>query len=164
MGEAGLFADERVELLDGEIITMSPQNPPHAGVISRLASVLMRLLGTTVSLRVQLPIVLNDWSEPEPDIALCQPEPDDYEREHPRADQVLLVIEVSLRPKPRSRAKFWPIDRASTKTWSWDAMLSMGAAATHDRKLEILEAVMVAAESTTETGPRLRPWLTANCS
>ena len=95
MGEAGLFADERVELLDGEIITMSPQNPPHAGVISRLASALMRLLGTTVSLRVQLPIVLNDWSEPEPDIALCQPEPDDYEREHPRADQVLLVIEVA---------------------------------------------------------------------
>lgn len=95
MGEAGLFADERVELLDGEIITMSPQNPPHASITSRIAYALMRLLGSTVSVRVQLPIVLNDWSEPEPDIAVCLPDPDDYEREHPRADQVLLVIEVA---------------------------------------------------------------------
>ena len=95
MGEADLFADKRVELLDGEIITMAPQNPPHAGITSRLASALMRLLGSTVSLRVQLPIVLDNWSEPEPDIAVCQPDPDDYEREHPKADQVLLVIEVA---------------------------------------------------------------------
>src|SRR5438876_10691735 len=96
MSEYGLFADERVEVLDGEIITMSLQNPPHAGVTSRLAAVLMRLLGTTVSLRVQLPIVLNDWSEPEPHIALCQPAPDDYEREHPRPDQGPVVIEAAV--------------------------------------------------------------------
>jgi Uma2 family endonuclease len=95
MGDAGVFLDERVELLDGEIITMSPQNPPHAGVTSRIAYALMRLLGSTYSVRVQLPIILNDWSEPEPDVAVCQPDPDDYEREHPKADQVLLVIEVA---------------------------------------------------------------------
>src|SRR5262245_22966351 len=95
MGEAGLFADERVELLDGEIITMPPQNPPHAGVTSRIAQALIRLLGTLFSVRIQLPIVLDDWSEPEPDIAVCQLDPDDYEREHPRADQVWLVIEVA---------------------------------------------------------------------
>jgi Uma2 family endonuclease len=95
MGDAGLFVDKRVELLDGEIITMPPQNPPHAGVLTRVPSVLMRLLGTTVTIRVQLPIVLDDWSEPEPDIVVCQPDPDDYEREHPHADQVLLVIEVA---------------------------------------------------------------------
>lgn len=95
MGEAGLFTNERVELLDGEIITMSPHNPPHAGVTSRLTYALMQLLGSSFSVRVQAPIVLNDWSEPEPDIALCQYDPDDYEREHPRADQVLLVIEVA---------------------------------------------------------------------
>ena len=40
-------------------------------------------------------VVHRPWSEPEPGIALCQPGPDDYEREHPRADQVLLVIEVA---------------------------------------------------------------------
>jgi Uma2 family endonuclease len=95
MGDAGLFIDERVELLDGEILIMSPHNPPHAGITSRSAYTLMRLLGSTVSVRIQLPIVLNDWSEPEPDVAICDPDPDDYEREHPRADQVLLVIEVA---------------------------------------------------------------------
>ncbi len=95
MGEAGLFDDKRVELLDGEIITMAPQNPPHAGITSRIAAVLIRLLSSTVTIRVQVPIVLNDWSEPEPDIVVCLPDLDDYEREHPRADQVLLVIEVA---------------------------------------------------------------------
>jgi Uma2 family endonuclease len=95
MGDAGLFIDERVELLDGEILTMSPQSPPHGGVTSRIAYTLMRLLGSTASVRIQLPIVLNDWSEPGPDVAICAPDPDDYEREHPRADQVLLVIEVA---------------------------------------------------------------------
>lgn len=95
MAEAHLFTDERVELLDGEIITMSPHNPPHAGVTSRLASMLIRLLGSKFSVRIQAPIVLNDWSEPEPDIAVCQYDSDDYEREHPRADQVFLAIEVA---------------------------------------------------------------------
>lgn len=95
MGEASLFADKRVELLDGEIITLAPQNPPHAGTTSRLASILLRMLGTTVSLRVQVPIVLNDWSEPEPDIAICRLDPDDYRQEHPKAGDVLLVIEVA---------------------------------------------------------------------
>lgn len=95
MGEAGLFADKRVELLDGEIITMAPQNSPHAAITNRIAYVLMRLLGTAVSIRIQTPIVLDDWSEPEPDIAVCQPDPDDYEREHPKAGDVLLVIEVA---------------------------------------------------------------------
>lgn len=95
MGEAGLFTDERVELLDGETITMASQNSPHAAIVNRMAYILMRLLGQTVSLRIQTPIILDDWSEPEPDIAVCRPDPDDYEREHPKADQVLLVIEVA---------------------------------------------------------------------
>src|SRR5215471_6800979 len=95
MGDAGLFVDKRVELLDGEIITMPPQNPPHAGVLTRVSSTVMRLLGTTFTIRIQLPIVLDDWSEPEPDVAVCQFDLDDYERGHPHADQVLLVIEIA---------------------------------------------------------------------
>jgi Uma2 family endonuclease len=95
MGEAGLFRNERVELLEGEIITMSPHDPPHAGITSRLAFVLIQLLGANFSVRIQSPIVFNDLSEPEPDIALCELDPDDYEREHPWANQVLLAIEVA---------------------------------------------------------------------
>ncbi|MBM4257492.1 MAG: Uma2 family endonuclease [Deltaproteobacteria bacterium] len=95
MGEAGLFADERVELLDGEIITMPPQNPPHAGKTNRLGALLFRLLGTTFSIRLQTPIVLDDWSEPEPDAAVCVLDPNDYVSRHPRADEIFLVIEIA---------------------------------------------------------------------
>jgi Uma2 family endonuclease len=95
MAEAGLFQHERVELLEGTIITMSPQNSPHAGTVHRLLFVLSRVLGSTAHVRVQAPIVLNDWSEPEPDIAVCQPDQFDYTRGHPQAPQVSLVIEVA---------------------------------------------------------------------
>ena len=95
MGEAGLFAEERVELLDGEIITMPPQNPPHAGTTSGLATVVIRLLGTNFTVRIQAPIVLNDWSEPEPDIAICRLDPNHYRIEHPKASDILLLIEVA---------------------------------------------------------------------
>ena len=95
IGEAGLFVGERVELLNGEIITMAPQSPPHASVVTRIFSILIRLLGRHVTVRAQLPIILDDLSEPEPDIALCHPDPDDYVNEHPKASQVLLVIEVA---------------------------------------------------------------------
>jgi Uma2 family endonuclease len=95
MGEAGLFAEERVELLGGEIITMPPQNPSHAGTTSGLATVIIRLLGANFTVRIQAPIVLNDWSEPEPDIAVCRLDPDSYRHAHPTASDILLLIEVA---------------------------------------------------------------------
>jgi Uma2 family endonuclease len=95
MGEAGLFREERVELLDGEIITMSPKNSLHAATVHRLWSVISRVLGLVAHVRAQDPIVLDDWNEPEPDIAICLPDPYDYAKEHPHAPQVLLVIEVA---------------------------------------------------------------------
>jgi Uma2 family endonuclease len=95
MAEAGLFRDERVELLDGEIITMSPKLTPHAFAVNQLMYQLVTKLGSTAIVRVQDPIVLNNWSEPEPDIAVCISVPDKYKRAHPKANQVLLVIEVA---------------------------------------------------------------------
>jgi Uma2 family endonuclease len=95
MGEAGLFLEERVELLNGEIITMSPKNSPHAATVYNLWSTLSRLFGSSALVRAQDPIILDGWSEPEPDIAVCQPDPYNYAREHPLAAQVLLVIEVA---------------------------------------------------------------------
>lgn len=95
MAEAGLFRDERVELLDGDIITMSPQLTPHAFTVNQLMYALITKLGAAAVVRVQAPIVLNNWSEPEPDIAVCVPVSDRYKQAHPRADQVLLVIEVA---------------------------------------------------------------------
>jgi Uma2 family endonuclease len=103
MGEAGLFLDKRVELLDGEIITTPPQNPPHAGTTNHLATIFIRALGAAFSVRVQAPIVLDDWSEPEPDITVCQLDPDNYMFVHPRADQVLLLVEVADSSLPYDR-------------------------------------------------------------
>jgi len=105
MAEAGLFRDERVELLDGEIITMSPQNTPHASTVYRAAHRLEQLIGNRTCIRCQLPIVLNDWSEPEPDIAVCLPDPDDYGRAHPRPEHILLLIEVADASFPYDRGQ-----------------------------------------------------------
>ncbi len=95
LAESHLLADERVELLDGVIITMSPQNSPHAATIHRLLFTLLPVVGDGAYIRVQAPIVLDDWSEPEPAIVICQPDPSDYAQHHPRADQVMVVIEVA---------------------------------------------------------------------
>ena len=95
MGDAGLFADERVELLDGTIVNMAPQNSPHASTVTRLHRTLMRAIGDVTHLRMQLPIVLDDWSEPEPDVAVCNLDPYDYARAHPHGADLLLVCEVA---------------------------------------------------------------------
>jgi Uma2 family endonuclease len=119
MAEAGLFIDERVELLDGEIITMSPQLTPHAFTVNQLLYLLITTLGATVIVRGQTPIVLDDWSEPEPDIAVCQPDPDRYKNAHPRADQVLLVIEVAESSLTYDRTRKVPAYAASAIPEYW---------------------------------------------
>jgi Uma2 family endonuclease len=119
MAEAGLFTDERVELLDGEIITMSPQLSPHAFTVNQLLYLLITTLGATVIVRGQTPIVLDDWSEPEPDIAVCQPDPDRYKNAHPRPDQVLLVIEVAESSLTYDRTRKAPAYAASAIPEYW---------------------------------------------
>ncbi len=95
LAAAQLFVDERVELLNGVIVTMSAQRSAHASTVQRLFRLLLEALGTHATVRAQAPIILDDWSEPEPDIALCEPDAQDYAREHPKASQVRLVIEVA---------------------------------------------------------------------
>lgn len=95
MVDGGIFLDQRVELLEGVIISMSPQRPPHAAALTRVARVLERILPANLVIRSQSPIVLDDWSEPEPDVAVCRPEPDDYAFMHPSAADVMLVVEVA---------------------------------------------------------------------
>jgi Uma2 family endonuclease len=95
MAGAGLFRHKRVELLDGEIIAMSPQLTPHAFTITRLMYELIARLGNTALIRIQAPVVLSNRSEPEPDIAVCLPVVDQYKHAHQTAYQVLLIIEVA---------------------------------------------------------------------
>lgn len=67
MGEAGVLGeDDRVELLDGTIVEMSPIGRPHASTVARLNALLVRRFGHAATVRVQNPIVLDRWSEPQP--------------------------------------------------------------------------------------------------
>src|SRR5262245_66377154 len=65
MIDSGLFAGEKVELLDGAVITISPQNTPHAAAVNRLNYQLMKLCGPEVYIRVQSPIALDEHNPPE---------------------------------------------------------------------------------------------------
>src|ERR1700748_1724055 len=67
MDEVGLFApDSRTELIEGEVIEMAPMGSPHASVIDRLQSILFPAVGSLARLRVQLPVRLDNYSEPLP--------------------------------------------------------------------------------------------------
>jgi Uma2 family endonuclease len=96
MGEAGLFSEkDRVELIDGEILTMSPIGPPHCGAVDRAARALILAVGRRAIVRVQGPIDLNRYTEPEPDIVLLYSRSDFYGSGHPQPADVLLVVEIA---------------------------------------------------------------------
>jgi Uma2 family endonuclease len=96
MAEAGLFAeDERVELVDGEVIDVPPMGHAHAGVLDYLAKMIMSSVGARAIVRQQLPLRLGEDSEPLPDIAVARLRDDLYMRAHPAGTETLLVIEIS---------------------------------------------------------------------
>lgn len=96
MIEAGILQEnDRVELIDGEILHMSPIGSRHAACVNRLNTLLTRHMGDTAIISVQNPVRLNDYSEPEPDIAVLKPRDDFYIAAHPGVEDIVLVIEVA---------------------------------------------------------------------
>jgi Uma2 family endonuclease len=96
MGEAGLFGeDARMELLDGEVIEMAPLGSPHAGCVNRLNRLFTTACASSAVIAVQNPVVLDDRSEPQPDVAVLAPRADEYARSHATPAEILLLIEVS---------------------------------------------------------------------
>ena len=93
--EGILHEDDRVELIDGEIIPMAPIGSKHAACVNMLSSKLSGLTGESAIIAVQNPIRLGDNSEPQPDIALLQPRDDFYAARHPIPEDIFLVIEVA---------------------------------------------------------------------
>ena len=91
--EGVLRPDDRVELLEGVVVSMSPQNPPHAGIVSMLSELFWRRVGDRASVRVQLPLIMGALSVPEPDIAIVPGRGADYLAAHPTT--ALLVVEVA---------------------------------------------------------------------
>lgn len=89
-----LTTDDKVELLEGKVVQMSPQRPPHASTTQRSDRYLQNLLRDLADIRVQLPITLST-SEPEPDIAVVRIEPGAYGDRHPNASDIFLLIEIA---------------------------------------------------------------------
>jgi Uma2 family endonuclease len=96
MGAAGILReDDRVELIEGEIVEMTPIGSRHAGQINRLNSLLAARLGSDAIVAVQNPVRLSATSELQPDVALLRPRADFYRNAHPGPADVLLIIEVA---------------------------------------------------------------------
>jgi Uma2 family endonuclease len=93
---SGIFGeDDRVELIGGDLVMMSPIGSQHAATVKRLNRILGRSLQERALIGVQDPLQLDDSSEPQPDLTILKPREDDYAASHPTSDEVLLVIEVS---------------------------------------------------------------------
>lgn len=90
-----LTQSDRVELLEGQIIEMNPQLPPHAATTQRAFRYLDRLLEPTAYVRMQLPVTLKPKSEPEPDIAVVRIDSNEYGDRHPVPNDIFLIIEVA---------------------------------------------------------------------
>ena len=96
MCEVGILAaDDRVELIDGELVEMPPMGPAPAGIVNELANVLPALLGPHERLRVQSSVQLTRYTQPEPDLAVVSRDARQYLRKHPQPEDVLVAIEVA---------------------------------------------------------------------
>jgi Uma2 family endonuclease len=96
MIESGILTeDDRVELIRGEIIEMSPIGTKNAACVKCLNQLLSRKLWDRVLIAIQDPIELNDNLEPQPDVALLKPREDFYETAHPQPQDIFLLIEVA---------------------------------------------------------------------
>lgn len=96
MGQAGILTkDARLELIEGEIIEMSPVGSRHAACVNFLSRFLNRAVGDIALVSAQNPIRLSDFSEPQPDVALLRLRDDFYRAAHPTPAETLLIIEVA---------------------------------------------------------------------
>ncbi len=96
MTEIGILKEnDRVELIEGEIINMAAIGSHHAACVDRLNRLFVTDLGEKAIVRIQSPFTIGDFSEPEPDIALLKPCKNFYAKAHPGPEDVLLIIEVS---------------------------------------------------------------------
>jgi Uma2 family endonuclease len=96
MGEVGILTeDDRVELIEGELIAISPIGSGHSGTVNALNQCLVEAIGRRGIVAPQNPVQLDDLSEPQPDFAVLRPREDYYRRATPRPDEVMLIIEVA---------------------------------------------------------------------
>ncbi len=106
MGEAGLFQNEHVELIAGEVVLLGPQAPLHAMVVTLVSLALRSLEGPGRVLRLQLPLALGR-SEPEPDVALVAGDPRQFIEDHPSTAQLIVEAAVTSVAYDRKKAALY---------------------------------------------------------
>ncbi len=108
MVAAGVFApDARLELLEGEIIDMTPQKSRQATAVRLIEDALRSAFGAGFDVRTQLPLSVGEFSEPEPDVAVVKGSPRDYRDAHPAS--AVLVVEVSETTLEYDRQRKLPV-------------------------------------------------------
>ena len=96
MSAAGIFPeDDRVELIHGEILAMSPIGPRHSAAVLRANQALVRLVGDRAIVGVQGSVRLDEYDEPQPDLYLLRPKEDFYASGHAGPKDILLIVEVA---------------------------------------------------------------------
>jgi Uma2 family endonuclease len=96
MGRVGILTeDDRVELIEGEIIEMPPIGGRHSSCVNRLNELFVTAVGSLALVTVQNPLRLDGRSEPVPDVMIVNRRTDFYEAGHPAPEDVLLLVEVS---------------------------------------------------------------------
>ncbi len=149
MMDAGILgSDDRVELLDGQIIHMSPQYAPHAGITQWAAHYLTQMFQGKAYIRVQFPIALTPLSEPEPDIAVVRFDPKGYTQHHPQPKDIYLLLEVSdstLKFDKTQKARiyaqagipeYWILDIPNRQVWVMQDPVEADYQAVSSLKLE----------------------------
>lgn len=120
MAETGILKeDDRLELLKGELVKMSPIGTRHAACVNRLLKLFSQRVGDMAIVAVQNPIRLNDNSEPQPDLTILQPRADFYATAHPQPGEILLLIEVADTTADFDRAVKIPLYAQNQITEVW---------------------------------------------
>ena len=100
-----LGEDEPIELLDGDLLIVSPQDPLHAAHVAALARRLTDLYRVDAHVRPQVPLNATPDSLPEPDLAVVKGQPLDYQHRHPGGTETVLVVEVARTSQALDRRK-----------------------------------------------------------
>ena len=104
MAETGILdEDDRVELIDGQILVMEPISPEHGGHTIALNRLFSSLVSDRAIIGVQNPIQIDEYNHPQPDVVLCKLHDDLYKRNHPKPSDILLIVEVAWTSAARDR-------------------------------------------------------------
>ncbi len=114
LGEVGILRpDDRVELIDGDIVLMAPIGTRHASCVNRVAMIFAELFAKKIiSLSVQNPVHIDGYSDLQPDVVVAKPDQYGYDDRHPESEDVLLLIEVADTTIRRDREKALIYSRA----------------------------------------------------